>query len=652
MTVRERLTRTQRLLFAAVVFSGVAWGAGVYLASLAIVAALGSVAGIPGFAGRFALPISLTLGIAAMLIVLWRGRRVTSAGRVALWIEEKLPRLHYALITAIEPGLSVDAPALESAVARENISGVTTVALRRSLFPAAAILLAGGALLYVLPSPALGRPSLLGRIGGNATTRGIPAGSRLTSLRVEVAPPAYSGQGHQTLDDPELVRALVGSRVVVTGAGSSEGIVARMGDTPEHVSGSESSWSTQVMMPSKPAALTLADRSYERVIVLEPQIDESPRVVLASPVRDTTLRTVQLVVKLHTEATDDVALSTGYYEFLITSGSGEIFTARTINTAPVDFGRARTGALDATLDLKSLKLGQGDVVSIRAVVRDANTLSGPSIGTSDTRTIRVARAGEYDSVSIEAAAPPPVDSSAMSQRMLVIMTEALVKKEKILSREELVKQSTNIGTMEDRIRKRVYDMLYQTESQAAPADTEEAESDVHAITNKDLKDAYDALWDAVRSLQIAEPRPALPPMRIALAALDRARLAQRFYLRGIPPKIVVDLQRVRLTGKEKGISNTRTPRSFADSARVRLSVRFNAALDLIEKRPASAMTELALMRVDALSSLPDFAAALGQASDAIRAGRDATLSLMRARRALDGPPQATPGLPLWSGGGG
>ena len=63
------------------------------------------------------------------------------------------------------------------------------------------------------------------------------------------------------------------------------------------------------------------------------------------------------------------------------------------------------------------------------------------------------------------------------------------------------------------------------------------------------------------------------------------------------------------------------------------------------------MTEFGLMRVDALSSsLSEFAAALAQATDAIRAGRDATLPLIRARRALDGAPQATPGLPLWSGG--
>jgi hypothetical protein len=234
--------------------------------------------------------------------------------------------------------------------------------------------------------------------------------------------------------------------------------------------------------------------------------------------------------------------------------------------------------------------------------------------------------------------------------MLVLMTEALVKKEKTLSRDEWVRQSTDIGAAEDRIRKRVYDILYQTESQDAPSDTEEVETGIEAVENKDLKVAYNALWDAVRSLQIAEPKPALPPMRIALAALDRARLAKRLYLRGAQPKIIVDLQRVRLTGKERGSGSLRTPRSSADSVRGRLSARFNAALDLVQTQPARALRDFALLRVQALTSLPEMAAALADATDAMRAGRDATLALQRARRALDGPPRATPGLPEWSGG--
>jgi hypothetical protein len=412
-------------------------------------------------------------------------------------------------------------------------------------------------------------------------------------------------------------------------------------------------------MPAKPAALTLSDRTYERVIVLDPRTDAPPKIALTTPVRDTTLRAARLVVQLNATATDDVGLASGYFEYLITTGSGEIFKARTITTPVVQFGRARNGSLSATLDLASLKLGEGDVVSMRAIAQDGNTLSGPGIATSDTRTIRVARASEYDSLSIDAAAPQPLDSSAVSQRMLIVMTEQLVREQPKLTRPELVKRSTEIGDLEERIRRRVHEILTENpeevvEQQAgdsgATVQEMEAPEEITGSKNADLVTAYNSLWQAVRSLQIAEPSPALPPMRVALAALDRARLANRLYLRGVPPRIIVDIKRVRLAGKEKGSNNTRTPRTFADSTRVRLSARFSAAIEMIGKQPARAITELALMRVEALPALPDFAAALGEATDAIRAGKDATLALLHARRALDGPPATTPGLPAWTGG--
>ena len=650
MTARERLSRTQRLLGAGVILSSLGWGAAVFLLVLAVIAFATFLIRSAGSLGDIAAPLAGALGVATAVALLWRGRHVASTSRVALWIEERLPRLQYALVTATESDIASDHVSLESAVAREDIPGVATTALRRSVLPAAVALLAAGALLYVSPPSAFGRSAILGRLGESRGAGTRLAGSRLTGLRVEVTPPAYARQSRLTLDDPASVKALVGSAIIVTGSGSANGVTVRAVDAHPPVNGSSSGWRAQLLMPAKPAALTLTDRSYERIIVLEPQIDESPMVTLVSSVRDTIVRTPQLTVRLHAETTDDVGLTSGYFEYLITSGSGEIFTGRTINTPPVEFNRARSGSLDATLDLGTLKLQQGDVVSVRAIVRDDNALSGPSIGASETRTFRVARSDEYDSVSVEAAAPPAVDSSAMSQRMLVMMTEALVRKQRTISRSQWVKQSTDIGASEDRIRKRVYDILYQTESQAAPADTEEAESEVHAIANKDLKQAYDALWDAVRSLQIAEPTAALPPMRVALQALDRARVAQRLYLRGAPPKIIVDLQRVRLTGKEKGSGNVRTPRPFADSVHVSLSARFNAAIDLIATQPARARRDFALMRVDALSSLPDFAAALAEAMDAMRSGREATLPLLRARRVLNGAPRVTPGLSEWSGG--
>jgi len=659
MTARERVARAQRLLGAGIVATALAWGGAVYFASSAIIAFAAAVARPSPAAASNSFLLALVLGVATMAVFLWRGRRVTSANRVALWIEERIPHLHYALISAVEPGLAADHRALEKSVETEDIPGATLAALRRTVLPAAGALVLAAALLYVSPASAFGRSGVFG--GGAMNVPGaVPAGSRLNGLHVEVIPPAYARQARRALDDPASVRALVGSTIIVTGDGSSNGLAALLGDVAERVRGEGASWRAQLLMPTKPAALTLTDRSYEKIIVLEPQVDEAPKVALVSPVRDTTVRLPQLVVQLHAETTDDVALAMGYFEYLITSGSGEIFTARTITTPPVEFGGARTGALDATLSLASLKLSQGDIVSVRAIVRDANTLSGPSIGTSETRTFRVARADEYDSVSVDAAGPLPIDSTATSQRMLIVMAEKLVREQSRITRQQFVQRSTEIGELEDRIRKRVHEILFESQDLSGqkqqPGDPtpgiEEMEpaDEITGLKNPNLTAAYNALWVAVRSLQIAEPAPALPPMRDALKALDRARTANRLYLRGTPPKIVVDIQRVRLAGKDKGISNVRTPRSFADSLRVRLSTRFNTALDLIQSQPARAMRDLALIRVDAISNFPDFATALADAADAMRTGRDATLPLLRARRALDGRPEATPGLPLWSGG--
>ena len=69
-----------------------------------------------------------------------------------------------------------------------------------------------------------------------------------------------------------------------------------------------------------------------------------------------------------------------------------------------------------------------DVLQLRAVARDANDVSGPGLGSSETRAIRVARAGEYDSVSVDPAPPGEPEGQVLSQRMLINLTEALERR--------------------------------------------------------------------------------------------------------------------------------------------------------------------------------------------------------------------------------
>ncbi len=656
MTSAQRVRRAQQLLGVGAVTAAVAWGVAASIGILAAASLLNWISPTVGVATDWLAIVTLVTGIAVAAVLIWRARHVGSFSRVALWIEENLPGLQYSLVTAVESERSAFAEGIESAVEREDISGVTNRAFRRSVLPALAAVVIAGTLLYVLPTSELSRGGLLDRLTGSGRNTAGHLASRVEKISVDLTPPSYTGEKTSTLDDPSSVTALVGSRLVVRGGGSSSGVTANLGNSGVQTHDSNGGWALTVAMPQKPVALTLHDRQFERIVVLEPRIDNPPKIVLTSPVRDTTMRVAKLVLNLSASATDDIGLSGAYFEYLVTTGSGEIFSARTITTPLVRFGGSRTGSISATLDLGSLKLNQGDVVSIRAIAQDINTLSGPGLATSDTRTFRIARADEYDSVAVDAAAPPPIDSSALSQRMLIMMTEQLVKDSKKISHTDLVRRSGEIGDMENRVKNRVHEILYETESgpegEADPAaglQAEEGSDEVHAVQNPDLFQAYQALWDAVRSLQIAEPATALPPMRVALKALDRARLANRLYLRGMPPKVIVDIARVRMAGKEKGIASTRTPGSAADSAHANLERRFADAIDLLQRAPANAVRDLTLLRVEALSTSPAFAAALSDAVDAFRKGRDATLPLLRARRALSGEPIIQPGLSAWSG---
>ena len=656
MTAADRVRGARRLLGGGAIARALAWGFAVTCTLLALIAVGSMISPAVEFDRGWSRVVAVLAGVLVALTLLWRARHLASSQQVALWIEERVPELQYALVTALEQRGSTHARGLDSHVARYDVAGVARRALRRAVLPAFAAAVLAVALLYVTSARAATGASLRVGAPGSRPNESAARASRIASLDVRVTPPRYSGASPFTLDDPSSVRALVGSSVTVRGRGDATGLEGSLDRATLRAARAQNGWAMTLQMPVRPTALTMRDLGRERIIVLDPVPDAPPRIVLTSPRRDSTLRVARGSLQVSASATDDIGLDGGQVEYLVTSGSGEVFSGRTITTPPSRFAGARTGSLSARLDLEALGLKQGDVISIRAIVRDGNSISGPGLATSDTRTIRIARADEYDSLSVDAAGPLLADSSAMSQRMLVLMTERLVREQRTLTREVLVRRSTEIAELEDRIRLRVHEALFPDEARTgAPDGPAGAAPDAHAHSESEgpgnpmLIRAYNALWEAVRSLRIAEPAPALPPMRRALAALDSARLANRLYLRGAPPKVVVDLARVRMSGKEKGSASTRTPLSPADSLRARLAVRFAEALELLPDSAGQAVRALTLLQVDGLAVAPSFGSALGDAIEAIRRGRDATLPLLRARRALYGEPIATPGLGAWSG---
>ncbi len=639
MIISAYVRRVQRHLVIATISNGVAAAASAVLVVLAAAAFMNRSYAVGTVVAVFA--AALLLGI-----ITWKSRALGYRSRVALWIEEVVPSLDYALVTSLEA--ESELADLEKSVRVEAIHPLVRARLVRTTWRSL-LLLAGASTVYLVsPATSLGRGRVQSALG-KAFPRVVRSTDKLASIQIRIIPPLYSGQRTVEMRDVTSLSALAGSRIVLTGRGSPDGVVITVDNAPLKTTGDDSEWSASVTANKAVSVLRARYMTKSRLIIVETTPDKPPRVVLTLPLRDTTLRIPRYSGQLHAEAGDDFQVTDGYFEYLIVSGSGEAFNGRTLTSAPFRFN-SRTGRLQADLNFAALKVGAGDVVSVRAIVRDNNTLSGPSIGTSDTRTFRVARADEYDSVSIEAAAPPPVDSSAMSQRMLILMTEALVKKQKSLTHKQFVKESDDIATIEDRIRKRVYDIIYQTDSPEGAGDTEEAESGIQANDNPDLKQAYDALWDAVRSLRIAEPAVALPPMRKALKALDRARLAQRLYLRGASPKLVIDVERVRMIGKEKGASSLRTQQAAVDSLRRALVSGFESALAIRTVNRQLAIEQLSLLRIRALEGAPEFAAAVRDAVELLQTNRNAGPALIRARRALGALRSGTPLSVEWGGG--
>ena len=675
---RLRVVRT--VLLAGVVLRALAWGTAVGLSLLIVAAAID--ARVPLALGTRHL--LLALAAAAQVIVtvslLWRDRRAVALDRVARWVEEHHPSLAWTLVTAVETGderlLNTSAHASWPAIAGRR-------AARALAVPFAAIIAVVGALL-VLPPGAVARvrsphPGDAIDAVGARRTRGAPR-SRLSPLVARVQPPAYSRLRESMLDEPSEIRALPGSRVVLRGRGDATGIRAVVDADTLAASPAEGDWTITLALPATPRALRLADGGYERIVALEPTPDSAPSVSLTSPAHDSVLRAARGRIPLAAGVHDDFGIASASFEYIVTSGEGENFTFKSGTLGAVRPIGA-TASIAASLDLGALGLEPGDIVHLRAVARDANDITGPGVGSSETRAFRIARPGEYDTVAVEAAAPSDEDKSLVSERMLITLAEALEKRRPTLSRDSLVAESRAIATDQKRLRRTVGDIVFmrlggepsgeETSDEAAPArarnmetllaradsatnrsadpiDFGGGESPVVAV-NQPLLEAYNAMWDASTALEVGEPGRALPHMRRALGAIERARRAERVYLRGRPPQVVIDVDKVRLQGKAKGASSVRVPAVDADSALQHRIDRFVRAVDLTRREPSAAVDSLLVLRIDALTDAPAFAAALRDATDALRLGRggDATAALARARRALAGPTMARDSIARW-----
>jgi hypothetical protein len=685
MSARARVGRTRAALAVTAIIASLVRGAAVASIVLVLAGVLDWAASLERSARVMVLPTALALGAVVALISLWRARRAFRLGSVALWIEERRPALRFALVTALEPGVAGAAlPDLERAVSAAHW-GMPAVRTALGAIVRPALLLAAALVLRSALPPGVRARVEAPRVGDSLESpRAVAAvgASRLSPLVATVTPPAYTGRKAVTLEEPASILALASSGVRLEGRGGASGISASLGSEALEVTGASERWSVIFAMPSRPAAVRLGDGRNSRMIVLEPLPDSVPIVTLSAPARDSVFREARGEVRLAANASDDIGLTALWLEYIVSSGEGESFTFRSGIASRRAPRGGRTASIEGAIKLDSLALRPGDVVHLRAVAVDGNTATGPDTGVSETRVLRVARAGEYDSIAVEGAPPPEADASALSQRMLIQLTEELERRRPRLERSVVVSESRRIGADQARLRKRVGDMIFERLGEAESgeesgettprpemtpeellraADEATSGEGAHALdfegdetpvvaVNRPLLEAYNAMWAAGRELESAEPGAALPHMRAALAAIMRAREAERLYLRGRAPEVVVDLEKVRLAGKvDSASARARVPRARLSSSSARRAARLDAALLTLHSDPAAAVDSLALLRVDALTDAPRLAAELAAAVDSLRAGKDATAPLARARRAAADAPVAHAHASEWGG---
>jgi hypothetical protein len=599
---------------------------------------LGMAAGIlvAPFGGRLAGVLS---GLAVAALVAWRSRAVWSLERAALWIEERDPALQYALVTAVDPRyVGWAAPSYSGPLLRR--------AAVRALWPALVALAVSGAVnrgAEVYGGRSFRRPDSQAGRGGTLASATF---NRLVPLTVRAEPPAYTHLASRDLTEPSTVSSLVGSRIVVRGRGDTAGIRAVVKGESVRVAADGAAWTATLLMPSVASVLRLGDGSHERLVVLAPVQDAPPVVELTVPARDSVMRAARGVLPLAARASDDIGLADGHFEIIVSSGSEESggVQGKTLAVGQMAFGDARTGTMSGGFRLDSLK--PGDVVSIRAVVRDDNAVSAPGIGASETRTYRLATKEEYDSIAVEGAPPPVIDSSFLSQRMIVMATQQLLRRMAArppMTHDSVIAVSHGLGVGEDRLASRVEALLSGEEGEPGEAmsDAERALFDT----------AYAAMTDASVRLLATHASAALPRALVALAALDTVRLMQRrLYLRGRPPTIIVNISRVRMTGTAAPDPGLRGSQVAGDTLRRRLVVELGAILRGPLGGPSVA-DSLTLMEADAMAVDPTVAGALGDAVRALQAGRDPTAALARVRRALSGPASVDTSHAAWAGGG-
>ena len=385
---------------------------------------------------------------------------------------------------------------------------------------------------------------------------------------VTVTPPAYAHAAPTRLSGPTRVEVLAGSRVEVRFTAWPAGASIHFGTAPvplDHVDGGAS---IAVLTPASSDVVIVRDRAaLLATIALVVRQDAVPRVRIVEPAADLRRAVATGEVPIRVAARDDLGLRDLRLRYTKVSGSGESFTFED-GEWPVQVARTSPTAWHGAyaLDLSRLGLAPGDSVVYHAVAHDARP-GAEGAAESERFLIEIPRAGE--AAGGDFSLPQPEEKFALSQRMVIQLTERLLERRPRLTADDYRQQAQGLAIAQRRVRAEFVFMLggeVEDEFEEA-AHSHEVESG--RLDNRgqgDLTDAVRQMAQAEARLTDADLREALPYEYRALAALQAAFGKARYFMRTLPVPVQVDSGR-RLQGDRSTASSARWERAPLDDQR-------------------------------------------------------------------------------------
>lgn len=650
----------------------------------------------------------------------------------ALLAEERIPALDNRLLTAFDmaetvPDGIVGRAFVADAERRLQAAGPRGVAPLNVRAPAIVLAVSLAiAALFALAFPGAAREAL-GRwmhpadayaskwreVRGTTLPTVPPAPMPMfDEFRWRVQPPAYAGLPVQEGRGDEPVSALPGSRVRLRSRFPERWDAVRaaaIGGAPVAVRREGEEWVVEYIMPADAKGLTFeavaGDETVDRrVVPLIPLADQAPDVQLTTPDADLVLAQPTGRLTVRAGAGDDYGVGAFWLHWTRSRGSGESYE---FTEGDWQFTRVarngKTASGEFAIDLATLGLQAGDVMHIRATARDRNDVTGPGESVSRTRIVRIARPDEFDQVNTELGLPSELPKDpVLSQRMIILMTERLVRDAPRLARAELQARSNDIAAEQGRLREVVGEQIYVRGSSggiqgqdvdfgylesgggaghtegaghdaehAAPERTPEAtleaaseatgqgtidevshkhdEGDLLDV-NRDLLTLHNLMWSAEGQLKLIRPDSSLPHQYEALRMIQAMQRAERVFPRGNVAVDPINVAEARGQGKMDDVGPVARSRGTALASIGPLLAELDrVAAGLGRRAPRQSALEVSSLAARALEAGADrqAAALISQASGEAGAGRaERARDLLRRARGRLSPSAGAGARPL------